>query len=93
MTRQFMSAKQLAEVGPWSEEGIKRMVSRGTLQKGTHWFQPGGPRTRMIFDWLAIQRFIRDEAEPAPPHVVRLANGKEVRIDEEEDREAARLLR
>lgn len=93
MTRQYLTAKQLAEVGPWNEQAIERMRSRGILKRGLHWHQPGGPRSKVIYDWAAVELFIREEPEPAPPSVIRLTNGKEVNLDDEEDREAQRLLR
>lgn len=90
--RQYLTAEQLAERGPWSKDAIERMRSRGILKKGQHWFQPGGPRSKIIYDWAAVERFIRDEPEPARPSIVRLANGKEVNLNAQEDREVQRLL-
>ena len=89
----YLTVQQLSERGPWSEEAILRMRSRGIFKKGTHWFQPGGPRSKIYFSWLAVQQYIAGEPQPAPPNVVRLANGKEVNLDEAEAREASRLRR
>lgn len=90
---EFLTAEQLAEVSPWTEGAIDRMRSRGRFKKGVHWFQFGGPRSQILYHWPAIKRLITGEPEPAPAGTVRLANGKEVRIDAEEERQVARLLR
>lgn len=70
------------------------MVSRKQLKMGVHYFQPGGCRGRLIFDLEAIEAFIRGEEQEQPPApTVRIFGRGEVKLDEEEGRQATRLLR
>jgi hypothetical protein len=64
-SREYLNAEQLAVVTPWSPDAIRRMVTRGTFQKGVHYFQPLGPRTQMLFKWRAIVALI-EAGTPAP---------------------------
>jgi len=52
--REYLSAEQLAEVTPWSVDGIEKMVRRGVLKRNVHYFQPFGRRTQLVFKWSAI---------------------------------------
>jgi hypothetical protein len=68
--REYLDAAQLATRTPWSVEAIRRMVSRGVLRRGVHYFQPLGPRTQLIFKWSAIVALIEGvpiAAAPASP--------------------------
>jgi hypothetical protein len=56
--REYLSIEQLAAVGPWSVDAIEKMVKRGLLHRGVHFFQPFGPRSRRIFKWSAIVTLI-----------------------------------
>ena len=56
--RAYLSAEQLAALTPWSVGAIEKMVSRGVLRRGVHWFQPLGRRTRLVFKWTAIVALI-----------------------------------
>jgi hypothetical protein len=51
----YMYGEELAEVTPWSVDAIEKMVARGVLRRGVHWFQPGG---RRVFKWKAIVELI-----------------------------------
>jgi hypothetical protein len=53
--RAYLYAEDLAELTPWTVEAIDKMVARGTLRRGIHWFQPAG---RRIFKWAAIIELI-----------------------------------
>ena len=37
--RAYLNAAQLAQCTPWTEDAIRRMVSRGILRRGVHVFQ------------------------------------------------------
>lgn len=63
--RAYLNADELSKLTPWSPEAIRRMVARGVLRKGEHYFQPFGPRTQLLFKWPAIAALI--ENEPASP--------------------------
>jgi len=65
--REYLSVEQLATITPWSEEAIRRMVSRGVLRKGVHYFQPLGPRSHLVFKWSAVVELI--EGAPEAEHV------------------------
>jgi len=65
--REYLDAVQLAARAPWSVEAIRRMVSRGLLRRGVHYFQPVGPRAQLVFKWSAIVALIEGEPAPAPP--------------------------
>jgi hypothetical protein len=88
--REYLSAEQLAEVGPWSIESIQTMVRRGALQRGVHYFQPQGPRTKMIFKWTAIVNWIEAKGAEegravtvAPrPTAGRAANGRVLDVEQ-----------
>jgi hypothetical protein len=56
--REYLNAEQLAAVTPWSRKAIERLVARGVLVRGVHYFQPQGPRTPLIFKWSEIVLFI-----------------------------------
>ena len=65
--REYLDAAQLAARAPWSVEAIRRMVSRGVLRRGVHYFQPLGPRTQLIFKWSAIVTLIEGIPSAAAP--------------------------
>ena len=56
--REYLTIEQLAAVGPWSADAIEKMIKRGLLRRDVHFFQPFGPRTRLIFKWSAIVALI-----------------------------------
>lgn len=58
VVREYLHAEQLAAVTPWSADAIEKMVRRGTLQRGVHYFQPHGRGTKLIFKWSAIVMLI-----------------------------------
>lgn len=58
----YMYGDELAEVTPWSVDAIEKMVARGVLRRGVHWFQPGG---RRVFKWKAIVELIEGDFEKA----------------------------
>jgi len=57
-SRAYLSAEQLAALTPWSPDAIEKMVRRGTLARGVHYFQPAGRRGRLLFKWDAIVALI-----------------------------------
>ena len=59
----YLSTEQLAALTPWSVEAIRRMVTRGVLRRGEHYFQPLGARTQLLFKWPAIVALI-ERPEP-----------------------------
>jgi hypothetical protein len=60
---EYLHADELAARTPWSVEAISRMVSRGVLRRGVHFFQPFGRRSQRVFKWSAIAALIeRPEA-------------------------------
>lgn len=63
--RPYLSADQLTELTPWSKDALDKMVSRGTLRRGVHYFQIGGERKKdRIYKWSAIEALI--EGRPIP---------------------------
>jgi hypothetical protein len=59
----------LAQWTPWTPDAIEKMVRRGVLVRGVHYFQPFGRRGRLVFKWGAIVALIegqstRSEATP-----------------------------
>jgi hypothetical protein len=54
----YLSSAELAAQTPWSVEAIRRMVTRGVLKRGEHYFQPLGARTQLLFKWTAIVALI-----------------------------------
>lgn len=64
VSRAYLSVAQLAECVPWSQAAIRRMVSRGQLKAGVHYFQPSGPGGQLVFSWQAIVEYI-EAGEPA----------------------------
>jgi hypothetical protein len=63
--RAYLSAEQLAQHAPWSVDAIEKMIQRGELLRGVHWFQPKGPGTQRIFKWSAIAAWIEQESDHA----------------------------
>ena len=61
--RPYMSAKQLAECTPWTVDTIRQMMRRGKLRKGTHWFQPMGRHSQVVFKWEAIVELLEGPRE------------------------------
>ena len=57
----YLSAEQLALQTPWSVDALEKMIQRGELRRGVHWFQPKGPGTQRIFKWSAIAAWIEQE--------------------------------
>jgi hypothetical protein len=72
-----LSAEQLAAVTPWTPDAIDKMVSRGVLVMGVHFFQPFGRRSQRIFKWAVIQQLIEGGVAPAVPQ--RVIQGTPVR--------------
>ena len=65
--REYLYAEQVAALTPWSEDALDRLIQRGTLRAGVHFFQPTGHRGRRIFKWSALVRLIEaHDLEPAP---------------------------
>jgi hypothetical protein len=56
--RAYLSAEQLAELTPWTQDAVEKMVRRGVLVRGIHYFQPFGRRARLLFKWSAIVSLI-----------------------------------
>jgi len=54
----YLSAEELAQRTPWSPDAIEKMIARGVLVRGVHFFQFGGRRSRLIFKWDAIVALI-----------------------------------
>lgn len=73
--RQYLSIAQLAELTPWTINSIEKMVRRGVLVRGIHYFQPGGRRGRLVFKWDPIVAFIEGQSvQPDLQHVVDRGN-------------------
>ena len=74
--RQYLSADQLAQQTPWSVDALEKMIQRGKLRRGVHWFQPRGPGTQRVFKWSAIAAWIEQEndhtIDDRPPHALTL---------------------
>jgi hypothetical protein len=62
LVREYLSAEQLADLTPWTTNAIEKMVRRGLLQRGVHFFQPFGHRTQLLFKWNAIVELIEGES-------------------------------
>jgi hypothetical protein len=71
MPRPYLSVAQLAAVTPWTPKAIARLVARGVLVWGVHYFTlPGAGRRKLIFKWDAIVHLIEGDAcarVPTPP--------------------------
>jgi hypothetical protein len=61
----YLSAEQLAQQTPWSIDALEKMIQRGDLRRGLHWFQPKGAGTQRIFKWSAIVAWIEQETDDA----------------------------
>lgn len=79
---EYLSVRQLAKCTPWSEDAIRTMVARGHLRSGVHFFQPHGPRTRLLFKWAAIVAFIETPPDKPYESSLVLANGMVVDLEE-----------
>lgn len=76
--RQFLYVEQLAEVSPWSPAAIHDMVDRGVFVKGVHFFQPDGPKTRLIFEWEKVVEYIKTERQaPAAEQIIDVKEAQE----------------
>ena len=67
--RPYLSAEQLCELTPWTLDALQKLIHRGALKLGVHYFQPQGKRTRLVFKWSAIVAHleglpVHSEAEP-----------------------------
>lgn len=81
--RAYLNAEQLSVLTPWSPDALRRMIERGVLRKGEHFFQPLGPRTHRLFKWSAIVEMIEsNDAEPMPPAVERRAEPEAIDVEE-----------
>jgi hypothetical protein len=75
LPRPYVSAEQLARLTPWSSDAIEKMIARGVLVRGVHFFQLGGRRGRLIFKWEAIVELIEGRRERTRPNDVVEAEG------------------
>jgi len=73
--REYLSVEQLAARTPWSPDAIRRMVTRGVLRRGVHYFQPFGSRSQLVFKWRAIVSLIEKPQEPVTQVVARARRG------------------
>ncbi|MFI5366714.1 MAG: hypothetical protein ACHQ4J_13945 [Candidatus Binatia bacterium] len=58
----YISAEELAQRTPWTLDAIEKMIRRGVLVRGRHYFQPTGQRGRLIFKWATIVALIEERA-------------------------------
>ena len=65
--RAYLYIDQLAEVTPWSPQRIRGMIHEGQFVEGVHFFRPKGARTRPIFSWEAVVRYIEGERVGGKP--------------------------
>lgn len=89
--REYLSTEQLAAVSPWSVAAIGKLVARGALRPGVHYFQPFGRRTKLIFKWSAIVALIEGRPADAAVNAVNKENGKVVDVERTTE-ELQRLL-
>jgi hypothetical protein len=82
--RAYLNAEQLSVLTPWSPDAIRRMVQRGVLHKGEHFFQPLGPGTHRLYKWSAIVELIEsNDAEPPMAGAVeRRAEPEAINVEE-----------
>ena len=81
--REYLYIEQLAELTPWTEDAIRTMMSRGKLNRGTHYFKPYGAHSRPIFKWSAIVQLIEGGGElEASDETIPLAGGMVINLDE-----------
>ena len=66
----YLSAEQLAKLTPWSPAAIEKMIRRGTLKLGVHYFQPFGRRGRLVFKWEAVVALIEGRSAPRPGRIL-----------------------
>lgn len=59
--RAYVYIPQLAELTPWSPQRIRGMIHEGQFVEGVHFFRPKGARTRPVFSWEAVVRYIEGE--------------------------------
>ena len=76
----YLSIAQLARFVPWSPPAIRRMVSRGQLRVGRHYFQPSGPGGQLVFSWRGIVEYI-EASGPVRTEADRAAVGLAVDVD------------
>ena len=83
IVRSYLYIDQLAQVGPWSPDAIRTMISRGIFKLGVHYFKPHGANGRPIFSWDAIVKYIEgDEDKPGDEDGIALADGTVIDLDE-----------
>jgi hypothetical protein len=68
--RPYLSAEQLCGLTPWTLDAIEKMIRRGILVRGRHYFQPTGQRGRLIFKWSAIVALIEGLPVRSQPELV-----------------------
>ena len=77
--RPYMNTEQLAAVTPWTPKAIARLVARGVLVRGVHYFTlSGAGRRKLIFKWDTIVQLIEGRAAGAAP-------GRDTRKGEPDD--------
>jgi hypothetical protein len=97
----YVGIEELAALTPWSPRTIRRKIQRRELKRGVHFFQPGGRSAKLLFDWVAIEAYIRGDdavlvyAPPTsrrrPTPLVQLRGEQTIDVDAVEER-LARLL-
>lgn len=60
----YLSAEDLADLTPFTEDSIRTMVKRRELTEGTHFFRVG---RRLVFKWQAIVNFIENRSTQSIP--------------------------
>src|SRR6266478_2521843 len=67
---QYLSSLEVCQRTPWSVDAVQKMIHRGVLRRGIHFFQPAGRRTRLFFSWPALRALIEGQAIPPGPEPV-----------------------
>ena len=68
--RPYLSAEQLCELTPWTPDALQKLMRRGVLKLGVHYFQPFGRRGRVFFKWGAVVALIEGLPVHSEPELV-----------------------
>lgn len=61
MPKEYLDTEELLEVFPYSKRMLEKFIAEEILIEGVHFRRPAGPRTKRVFFWSAIEKWMHGQ--------------------------------